>query len=57
LRKIRASDDRFEISPTLKLLFSAEEILVLTRTYYDMSATEEPVDPGKETPSAEEARK
>jgi len=33
LRKIRASDDRFEVSPTLKLLFSAEEIQALTQTY------------------------
>src|SRR5690606_32806140 len=33
LQKIRASEDRFEISPALKLLFSAEEIQVLTRLY------------------------
>lgn len=33
LRKIRASDGRFEVSPTLKLLFSAEEIQALTQTY------------------------
>jgi len=33
LQKIRASDDRFEISPTLKLLFSAEAIQELTRLY------------------------
>ena len=26
LQKLRASEDRFEIAPTLKLLFSAEEI-------------------------------
>ncbi len=38
LRKIRSSEDRFEISPTLKLLFSAEEIQALTRTYHDMRA-------------------
>ena len=36
LRKIRSSEDRFEISPTLKLLFSAEEIQSLTRIYHDM---------------------
>ena len=40
LRKIRASENRFEISPTLKLLFSAEEIQALTRVYHDMRATE-----------------
>ena len=38
LRKIRASENRFEISPTLKLLFSAEEIQALTRIYQDMRA-------------------
>ncbi len=36
LRKIRASENRFEISPTLKLLFSAEEIQALTRVYQNM---------------------
>ena len=40
LRKIRSSEDRFEISPTLKLLFSAEEIQALTRIYHDMRAAE-----------------
>ena len=38
LRKIRASEDRYEVSPTLKLLFSAEEIQALTRIYRRMSA-------------------
>jgi len=33
LQKIRASDNRFEISPTLKLLFSAEEVQSLTKLY------------------------
>lgn len=33
LRKIRSSEERFEISPTLKLLFSAEEIQNLTTLY------------------------
>jgi len=37
LRKIRFTDDRFEISPTLKLLFSAEEIQTLTEIYQQMS--------------------
>lgn len=40
LRKIRSSEDRFEISPTLKLLFSAEEIQALTRIYHTMRAPE-----------------
>lgn len=30
---IRASEDRYEISPTLKLLFSADEIAALSRQY------------------------
>ncbi len=37
LQKIRSSDDRFEISPTLKLLFSAEAIQALTRLYEQMA--------------------
>jgi hypothetical protein len=46
LRKIRASENRFEISPTLKLLFSAEEIQALTRIYHDMQAQEPPPEHG-----------
>ena len=38
VQKIRASEDRYEISPTLKLLFSAEEILTLTGLYQRMAA-------------------
>ena len=40
LQKIRASEDRYEISPTLKLLFSAEEIQTLTALYLRMAAGE-----------------
>ena len=40
LQKIRASEDRFEISPTLKLLFAAEEIQALTVLYQRMAAGE-----------------
>ena len=54
LRKIRSSDDRFEISPTLKLLFSAEEIQALTRIYHDMRLVEESSDQEEEIPSEEE---
>jgi hypothetical protein len=43
LQKIRASEDRFEVSPTLKLLFSAEEIQSLTALYRKMAAGEIPV--------------
>jgi hypothetical protein len=38
LQKIRNSEDRFEISPTLKLLFSAEEIQVLIKLFRKMDA-------------------
>jgi hypothetical protein len=37
LQKLRGTDDRFEISPTLKLLFSVEEIQALTRVYRDIA--------------------
>ena len=33
LRAIRGSDDRFEVAPTLKLLFGAEQVAALTRIY------------------------
>jgi hypothetical protein len=46
LQKIRFSEDRFEISPTLKLLFSVEAIQALTRLYEQMAAG------GGATPSA-----
>jgi len=38
LQKIRASDNRFEVSPALKLLFSAEEIISVTKLYQRMAA-------------------
>lgn len=49
LRKIRASDNRFEISPTLKLLFSAEEIQALTRVYRDRQAPQAAPAPDRES--------
>jgi hypothetical protein len=42
LQKIRSSDDRYEISLTLKLLFSAESIRELTRLYEQMAAQDQP---------------
>lgn len=48
LQKIRGSEERYEISPTLKLLFSAEEIQALTRQYQILAvggATRLAVDP------------
>ena len=38
LQKIRDSDDRYEVSPTLKLLFPAEEIQALARIYADLDS-------------------
>lgn len=40
LQKIRGSEDRFEISPTLRLLFGAEEIQSLGALYQRMAAGE-----------------
>jgi hypothetical protein len=37
LQKLRATEDRFEISPTLKLLFSVEEIQALIRVYREIA--------------------
>jgi len=37
LQKIRGSEGRFEVSPTLKLLFSAEEVQALTRQYGELA--------------------
>jgi len=37
IQKIRGAEDRFEVSPTLKLLFPAEEIQALTRTYNQLA--------------------
>jgi len=56
LRKIRATDDRFEISPTLKLLFSAEEIQTLTKIYQQMATGTLPseVDNDESTEEASE---
>ena len=42
LQKIRASEDRFEVSPALKLLFSAEKIQALSTLYRRMAANELP---------------
>jgi len=42
LQKLRGNEDRFEVSPTLKLLFSAEEIISLTALYERMAAGELP---------------
>lgn len=53
IQKIRGADDRFEVSPTLKLLFPAEEIQALTRIYQEIAQKGmhfelEPVNAGPE---------
>ncbi|MCL2479908.1 MAG: DUF4194 domain-containing protein [Treponema sp.] len=52
LQGIRSSDDRFEISPTLKLLFSADEIQALGAEYQSMAAGIMPV--GDEEPDQDD---
>lgn len=37
ISSLKNSDDRFEISPTLKLLFTAEQIQALTQAYSDVA--------------------
>jgi hypothetical protein len=39
LQKIRGSEDRYEVSPTLKLLFPAEEVQALTGIYANLAGT------------------
>ncbi len=38
LQKIRGNENRFEVSPTLKLLFSAEEVQALSLQYHAMAS-------------------
>lgn len=52
LQSIRGSGERYEVSPTLKLLFSAEEIQELTRTYATLAAS--PGGVGSATESEDE---
>lgn len=47
LSAIRGSENRFEVSPTLKLLFSAEQIAALTRVYQESLSDNN--DPQEET--------
>jgi hypothetical protein len=50
LQRIRSSDERYEVAPTLKLLFSADEIQQLTRTYGQLAQA--PQTPGEPDDSA-----
>lgn len=50
VQRIRGSDERYEVSPTLKLLFSAEEIQGLTRSYAQLMRAPSAVDVGDDPP-------
>lgn len=52
LQFIRGSGERYEVSPTLKLLFSAEEIQDLTRTYATLACTPAAVADGDDESDA-----
>jgi hypothetical protein len=40
LERLRGSEDRYEVSPTLKLLFSAEDVQALTQVYRELRGAE-----------------
>ena len=46
LQRIRGGEERYEVSPTLKLLFAAEEIQQLTRLYAALAAADDDPAPG-----------
>jgi hypothetical protein len=48
LQKLRATEDRFEVSPTLKLLFSPEQIRELTARFLALKAGELAAAEGEE---------
>ncbi|GFZ98254.1 DUF4194 domain-containing protein [Dyella caseinilytica] len=49
LDKLRGSDDRYEVSPALKLLFSAEDVQALAQAYRELREADE----GQEKPDGE----
>lgn len=53
VRQLPGADKRFEVSPTLKLLFSAEEIQALKRAYERVRSAESELADGTQ-PQAEE---
>jgi hypothetical protein len=50
LQKIRDSEDRYEVSPTLKLLFPAEEVQALTGVYTHLAVTASEANSNDEEP-------
>jgi hypothetical protein len=59
LAKLRGSDDRFEVSPTLKLVFSADVVSALGQRYAQLTDTRENLaeedEPTNSTQPAEES--
>jgi len=58
LHRIRGGEDRYEVSPTLKLLFPAEDIAALAQTYRALASNQTPAaepDDDSEKETAEEA--
>jgi hypothetical protein len=56
IRRLRGEDERYEVSPALKLLFPAEQVRALTETYVRLSqrASEGPLDALSDDDAAEE---
>src|SRR5712692_5592828 len=50
LQRIRGSEDRYEVSPTLKLLFPAEEVQALTGIYAILAGTASEANSNDEEP-------
>lgn len=46
LEKLRGSDDRYEVSPALKLLFSAEDVQSLAQIYRQLREADESMEEG-----------
>jgi uncharacterized protein DUF4194 len=54
IRRLRGDDERYEVSPALKLLFPAEEILALTETYARLAQRGADLTPGEDEPAPED---
>jgi hypothetical protein len=50
LQRIRGGEDRYEVSPTLKLLFPAEEVQALTGIYANLAGTASEANSNDEEP-------
>lgn len=53
LQRIRGGDERYEVAPTLKLLFPAEEIQALSRTYAALTTADS--EPARDDDAADDA--